>query len=173
VRRHDHADAIVHLDVAQRAEEGVAMAGQHHVAELTGAGGAANETDGARQRSFIGTFFDDGPHAQPRNLDAPVRGRIDSGCKALLLDLRSRRFHTFDTLDGGRFDGFRGTDRFSSSDCHRFDRNGGPPFEGPLLLRLIVPAQPRLPEDKAEQRDTRNAEGDLDQAKQPRGAFHR
>src|SRR5687768_3237176 len=57
MRRHDHADAIIHFDPAQRPEKGIAMASEHDVAGLTWPRGSTNETDGARESLFVVSLF--------------------------------------------------------------------------------------------------------------------
>jgi len=69
--RRRHADLVIRIDVAQLAEERIAMAGQSNVADFTGQRGARNVADSKPQRTRVASRANDGGDAEARNLDAP------------------------------------------------------------------------------------------------------
>ena len=71
--RGDDANLVIGIDVAQLAEEGVAMPRKADVPLLAGQRGAGNVSDGQPQRTRIAPRANDRGDAEPRNLDAADR----------------------------------------------------------------------------------------------------
>src|ERR1017187_7428866 len=140
---------VIDLDMPQRAEEGVPMPRERHVAAVAGPRRPGDVPHRDGERRVVVPLPHDSRAADPRDLDPAEDERIRSERQSGWSVGRRRRR------------------------CETVRRRGGPPLhvgKGAPLARLIDPSVDDRREGPAEERETDRAEGDLGPTEPPHDA---